>query len=102
MTNKPLAPVLALLLGAFVSAPVMASPCDTLICMTGKVLGQSGGDSCDQPIKDFFAIKRYHHGHLDLGPTSDARRQFLDQCPDGQQQNAGNVDQVINIFGTLE
>jgi hypothetical protein len=102
MKKKALSSVLALMLGALLPAAAWASACDTLVCMAGKAAGQSGGDSCDQPIKDFFAIKRYHHGHLDLGPTSDARRQFLNQCPDGQQKNAGNVDQIINIFGALE
>jgi hypothetical protein len=101
MKKKALSSLLALLLGLS-AAGAWASSCDTLICMAGKVQGQSGGDDCNQAIKDFFSIKKYHHGHLDLGPTSDARRQFLDQCPDSQQQNAGNVDQVISQFGTAE
>lgn len=67
--------------------------------MSGKVNGQSGGESCDQPVKDFFSIKKYHHGHLDLEPTSDARREFLNQCP-GAQQNASSIDAVISAFGT--
>ena len=93
--------VLMVSLGASVMAPAWASSCDTLMCMAGKVQGQSGGNDCDQPIKDFFAIKRFHHGHLDLGPTSDARRQFLDQCP-GSQQNASSIDGIISQFGTTE
>ena len=93
--------VLMMLLGVSVTVPAWATSCDTLMCMAGKVQGQSGGGDCDQPIKDFFAIKRFHHGHLDLGPTSDARRQFLDQCP-GSQQNASTIDEIISQFGTTE
>lgn len=99
--KKALSPLLALLLGLSMTAPAWASSCDTLVCMAGKMQGQSGGDNCNQPIKDFFSIKKYHHGHLDLGPTSDARRQFLNQCP-GSQQNASNVDGIIGQFGTME
>jgi hypothetical protein len=102
MKKKALSSVLALMLCASIPAVAWASSCDTLVCMMGQVTGQSGGSGCDQPIKDFFSIKRYHHGHLDLGPTSDARRQFLEQCPDGQQQNASNVDQIIGRFGSLD
>lgn len=102
MKKKALASVLALMLGASVPAAAWAAPCETLVCMMGKVAGQSGGDSCDQPIKDFFSIKRYHRGHLDLGPTSDERRKFLNQCPDEQHKNSGAVDQIISLFGTLE
>lgn len=99
--KQVLSVVLMAVLGVSVATPTWASSCDTLICMAGKVHGQTGGGDCDQPIKDFFAIKRYHHGHLDLGPTSDARRQFLDQCP-GSQQNASNIDGIISQFGTAE
>lgn len=102
MKKKALSSILALMLCASLPAVAWASPCDTLVCMMGKATGQSGGDGCNQAIKDFFSIKRYHHGHLDLGPTSDARRQFLDQCPDAQQANASNVDQIIGLFGTIE
>ncbi|MDR5781243.1 TrbM/KikA/MpfK family conjugal transfer protein [Caballeronia sp. LZ065] len=99
--KKALSVVLTVLLGVSVTELASASSCDSLMCMAGKVQGQSGGGGCDQPIKDFFSIKRYHHGHLDLGPTSDARRQFLDQCP-GSQQNASSIDGIISQFGTIE
>lgn len=99
--KKALSTVLMVLLGASMTAPALASSCDTLVCMAGKVRGQSGGDDCNQPIKDFFSIKKYHHGHLDLGPTSDARREFLTQCP-GSQQNASSIDGIISQFGTAE
>lgn len=99
--KKALSPLLALLLGLSMTGPAWASSCDTLMCMAGKVNGQSGGDDCNQPIKDFFSIKKYHHGHLDLGPTSDARRQFLNDCP-GSQQNASNIDGIISQFGTSQ
>ncbi|SEF11314.1 TrbM protein [Burkholderia sp. WP9] len=100
--KKDLSTLLALLLGLAVTVSASASSCNTVICMAGQVQGQSGGSDCDQAIRDFFAIKRYHHGHLDLGPTSDARRQFLNECPDSQQQNSSSVDEIISRFGTME
>jgi hypothetical protein len=93
--------ILALLLGASLAVPAWASPCDTFLCMVGKVEGQSGGDSCTSAISDFFAIQKFHNGHLDLGPTSDARRDYLQSCP-GAQQNTHKVDSVINMFGNVE
>lgn len=102
LMNNALSSLLALLLSLAMTASASASSCDTVVCMAGKVQGQSGGNDCDQAIKDFFAIKRYHHGHLDLGPTSDARRQFLDQCPDSQKQNSSSIDEIISRFGTME
>lgn len=102
MKKKALSFLLALMLSASLSAAAWASPCDTLVCMTGKVTGQSGGDGCHQAIKDFFSIRREHRGHFDPDPTSNARRQFLDQCPDAQQANASNVDQIIGLFGRVE
>ncbi|MEM5387849.1 TrbM/KikA/MpfK family conjugal transfer protein [Paraburkholderia phymatum] len=99
--KKALSFLLALLLGLFAATVASASSCESLICMAGKAQGQPGGDDCNQAIRDFFSIRRYHHGHLDLGPTRDARRQFLDQCP-GSQQNASSVDEIISQFGTVE
>lgn len=102
MKKKALSSILALMLCASMPVAAWASPCDTLVCMMGKATGQSGGDGCNQAIKDFFSIRRYHRGDFDPDPTSNARRQFLDQCPDAQQANASNVDQIIGLFGTIE
>ncbi|RQR22928.1 IncN plasmid KikA protein [Burkholderia sp. Bp9143] len=102
MKKKALSCALALILGLSGPLVAFASPCDSLVCMTGKAMGQSGGDNCNKPISDFLSIKKFHHGHLDLSATSDARRQFLNECPDANQSNAGNVDQVISLFGAME
>ncbi|TXC85480.1 conjugal transfer protein [Paraburkholderia azotifigens] len=75
--KKALSSVLALLLGLSATTVASASSCESLICMAGKVQGQSGGDDCNQAIKDFFSIKRYHHGHLDLGRQAMHAGSFL-------------------------
>ncbi|WP_076833109.1 TrbM/KikA/MpfK family conjugal transfer protein [Burkholderia pseudomallei] len=102
MKTKAVSATLALVFCASLPTAVWASPCDTLVCMMGKAAGQSGGDGCNQPIKDFFSIKRFHRGDFDPDPTSNARRDFLNQCPDAQHANAGNVDQIIGLFGKVE
>ncbi|MEN8517777.1 TrbM/KikA/MpfK family conjugal transfer protein [Burkholderia sp. RS02] len=102
MKKKTVSSALALVLCASLPTAVWASSCDTLVCMMGKATGQSGGSDCDQAIKDFFSIKRFHRGDFDPDPTSNARRQFLNQCPDAQHANAGNVDQIIGLFGKVE
>ncbi|WP_175982999.1 TrbM/KikA/MpfK family conjugal transfer protein [Caballeronia zhejiangensis] len=78
-------------------------PCQSLICMVGKVQGGiagngSSGDGCSQGINDFLSIVRTHHGHMDLTATPNARRDYLNSCP-GAAADAPAVESVISKFG---
>lgn len=78
-------------------------PCQSLICMVGKVQGGIAGngssdDGCSQGISDFLSIVKTHHGHMDLTATPNARRDYLNSCP-GAAADAPAVDSVISKFG---
>ncbi|KAF1008125.1 MAG: TrbM/KikA/MpfK family conjugal transfer protein (plasmid) [Burkholderia sp.] len=92
----------ALLAGTLAAGSAYASPCDSFMCMAGKVQG-GAGSSCNSAINDFFGIIKWHHGHLDKGATSDARRSFLKQCPGTDQPaNAAMIDTIISQFGAVQ
>jgi hypothetical protein len=70
----------------------------SLMCMSGKVQGNTTGDGCDEPIQEFMSIISTPHGHFDYSATPSARRQFLNQCS-GSAQNTSAVDAIISQFG---
>lgn len=71
---------LAVILAA--PAAFAANSCDTLLCMAGKLQGQSGGSDCNQPIADYFNIEIFgRHGKFNPGATAAARLDYLNSCP---------------------
>ena len=91
--------LLFLLIG-FVAHSAHAGPCDTLLCMTGKLQGQSGGIECNQPIADYFNIIEYgKHWRFDPSATAAARLGFLNSC---QAPGIGDWPTKINAaYGTI-
>ncbi|SAL80242.1 conjugal transfer protein [Caballeronia telluris] len=86
-----------------VSSPVLADPCQSLICMMGKVQGGVAGngsvqDGCAQGISDFLSIVKTRHGHIDLTATPKARKDYLNLCP-GAAGNPSDIDSIISKFG---
>ena len=77
-----------------------ADPCQTLLCMAGKLQGQSGGGNCDAPISDYFSIVEFEkRGRFDAGKTATARLNFLHRCP---APSASDWPSQINAaYGTL-
>jgi hypothetical protein len=78
-------------------------PCQSLICMAGKVQGGvvgNGGSQggCSRGIGDFLSIIKTHNGHMDLTATPNARRDYLNSCP-GAAADASVVDSIISKFG---
>lgn len=88
---------LVLLLAA---SPACADPCETLLCMAGKVQGQSGGSACTQPIADYFSIEVFgRHHSFNPGATAAARLNYLNSCPNA---GSGNWPSKINAaYGTV-
>ncbi|HTR09054.1 MAG TPA: killer protein [Paraburkholderia sp.] len=73
--------------------------CGAVLCLAGLMQGANGGRDCRQYEADYFSIVRYHHGHFDLGGTSRARGDYLNQC-----RSAGS-DQKSSVnarYGGLE
>jgi len=79
-------------------------PCQSLICMMGKVQGGITGngsirDGCAQGISDFLSIVKTHHGHIDLTATSKARQDYLSSCP-GADGDASGINSIVSRFGS--
>jgi len=90
------------LLSAYSSA-YAKDPCQSLICMMGKVQGGVSGngsskDGCGQGISDFESIIETRHGHLDESATPIARRNYLNSCP-GASADSEAINAIISQFG---
>ena len=73
--------LLSLMVICSASAAHAANPCETLLCMAGKLEGQSGGGACSSPIADYFNIIKYgKHWHFSPSKTITARLNFLNSC----------------------
>lgn len=84
----------------FTASAAQANPCETLLCMAGKLSGQSGGSACSQPISDYFGIIRYgKHWRFSPGATAAARLNLLNSCP---APGIGNLLSQINaVYGAM-
>lgn len=79
---------------------VQAGSCETLLCMAGKLAGQSGGSACSAPISDYFNIIKFgKHWKFSPSSTAAARLNFLNGCA---SPGIGNLPAQINaVYGTL-
>ncbi len=84
----------------FAASAAYADPCQTLLCMAGKLQGQSGGSDCSQPIADYFNILVFgRHDSFNPSATATARLNYLNSCPD---PGAGDLPTQINAaYGTV-
>jgi hypothetical protein len=85
-------------IGMILSASAaQADACETVLCMAGKLEGQSGGGACSGPIADYFNIIKYGK-HWRFSPTATiaARLNFLNSCGSA----VGNWPSQINaVYG---
>ena len=83
-----------------IASAAYADSCETLLCMAGKLQGQSGGNSCTGPIADYFNILVFgRHHSFNPGNTATARLNYLNSCPD---PGAGDLPAKINaVYGTV-
>ena len=101
MTFKTIAAVVAISAGAIATPAIAKDPCQSFICMAGMVAGSQAG-GCSQGISDFFSINVFKRGSFRGGPTADARRDFLNQCPGTQEPaNQAQVSAIISKFGSV-
>lgn len=89
-----------LCLSAGVSTPAFAADlCEVVLCMAGKVLGQSGGSECSSAEKSFFNIvKKNKHGFLP-SHTADARKALISQC---KEADPATIASIISKFGRVK
>lgn len=78
-------------------------PCKVIMCMSGKLTGNSGGSDCNSAEAAFFNIvKKNKHGFLP-NHTKDARKAFLNECPDNGEggSNQSMISQIISKYGKV-
>lgn len=74
-------------------------PCTVVLCMFGKVTGNSGGSECSSPEKTFFKIIKKKKGSFLPNHTSDARKAFISKCDTAGKDT---IDKIISKFGKVK
>ncbi|MBW3779591.1 conjugal transfer protein [Aeromonas veronii] len=89
-----------LFVALFAGMPARAAdPCEVVICMMGKVTGQSGGDACKDAIRSFFDIREFgRKGRFSPAQTANARKGMLGQCKAARPRE---INQIISKFGRV-
>lgn len=98
--KKPVLAATLLCLAASFSEPSLAAdPCEVVLCMYGKVTGNSGGSECSSAERAFFSINAFKkHHRFNPGKTFEMRRDFLAQCAGA---DPAAVSQILSRFGRL-
>ncbi|MEI7669118.1 MAG: conjugal transfer protein [Pseudomonadota bacterium] len=93
--------LLSLFIGlVFISGNAAAAdPCASLLCLVGKLSGQGGGSSCNQPIADYFNLVGFKNGHFSDGRTQGLRDNYLNGC--NSSGNEQYKSQISNNYGRL-
>ncbi|WP_210461823.1 conjugal transfer protein [Pantoea ananatis] len=88
-----------LCLAASLTAPAHAAdPCEMVMCMWGKVTGNSGGDDCKGPEKAFFDKVKKKKGKFSPSETADARKEMLMGCKGADPLS---IAEIISKFGRM-
>ncbi len=99
--KKLLIPLIAAGSLLYLPASHAEDPCKVIMCMAGKLTGDSGGSECNSAEAAFFNIvKKNKHGFLP-NHTRDARKAFLNECPDNGEggSNQSMISQIISKYG---
>lgn len=83
----------------FSSLPAKAADaCEVVICMYGKVTGNSQKE-CSGAEGDFFGLNGFKKkGRFDPTKTAEMRQSLLDQC---STADPAKVSQIISMFGRI-
>ncbi|RRE05385.1 IncN plasmid KikA protein [Klebsiella pneumoniae] len=87
----------------YIPASHAEDPCKVIMCMAGKLTGDSGGSECNSAEAAFFNIvKKNKHGFLP-NHTKDAVKAFLNECPDNGEggSNQSMISQIISKYGKV-
>lgn len=83
---------------SFPSVSEAKDPCESVICLAGKLQGGSGGSSCSGPISDYFSIVKFKKGRFKENWTKSARGAYLNSCA-GAPPNL--TSQINESYGSL-
>lgn len=85
--------------GASIMPAQAADPCEVVLCLYGKAVGQGGGSSCSGPEKAFFSINAFKKkGRFDPTKTLNMRKSFLGGC---STADPAAVSKILSKFGKL-
>ncbi|TWI46170.1 TrbM protein [Pseudomonas duriflava] len=90
----------AVLIGCVLTASVPAyakDPCETVLCMWGKLQGENPSE-CSSAVGDYFDIIKKKHGDIRWSSTANARQQFLDSC---SQADPDKTKMINDKFGRM-
>lgn len=88
---KKILSAIAMSLCLVTGSAVAADSCATILCLGGSMLGGKGGAMCDDPIQDYFDIKKYRHGKFSESKTFRARQDYLEKCKDGSYTDKARI-----------
>jgi hypothetical protein len=71
-------------------------PCKVVLCMFGKLKGESGGSECAAAEGAYFAILVKKHGKINWGKTASERLGFQNSCPTADR---GKTKEINDKFG---
>lgn len=97
MKKNTLAVGLLCLVAGFSTPSFAADPCEVVLCMYGKVTGNSGGSECRNAENAFFELNAFKkHHRFDPGKTFDMRKALLGQC---SSADPAAVSKILSTFG---
>lgn len=74
-------------------------PCAVVLCMYGKVTGNSGGGECSSQEKIFFKIIKKKKGLFLPNHTFNARKEFISKCDTAGKDT---IAKIISRFGKVK
>lgn len=99
MKKIAIAAALLCLFAGFSAPSFAADPCKVVLCMYGKVTGNSGGSECSNAEKAFFSINSFKkHHRFNPSKTSNMRKDFLGEC---KAADPASIAKIISKFGRI-
>lgn len=99
MKKTAIAAALLCLTAGFSAPSFAADPCEVVLCMFGKVTGNSDGSECSSAEKAFFNINSFKKkGRFDPSKTSNMRKALLGEC---KAADPAAIAKIISQFGRI-
>ena len=99
MKKTVLAAALLCLAAGFSTPSFASDPCEVVLCMFGKVTGNSGGSECRRAEKSFFSLNAFKKkGRFDPSKTATMRKALLGEC---KAADPAAIAKVISQFGQI-
>lgn len=99
MKRTAIAAGIVCLAAGFTTPVFAADPCEVVLCMYGKVTGNSGGSECRNAEKAFFSINSFKkHHRFNPSKTADMRKDFLGECKAADPEA---ISKIVSKFGRV-